>query len=339
MNVIPDLFCLEAPQEEADRCDCAFHTWMKERQLSPIVGINSVLSAKSALKRVRVSFLRGEKSTSAGITSNLDLFRKRRKLVRASRAEYQLARFINVLRLVSTAPWAPLSFSVNESMINRLIVSHLPLIVGFADWEQHRSALVGLVDESLFDTTNVVWVTNRQQGKTTTLSKFLAVLAVLSVVGGNLCCVYSTNLDRAQELTRAAKKYLYWLQTEDNKAALSEIGVDPPVFVVDNERVFSIRQKNVVNTVIARPKSADSCRGDAPRAAIFDEIAFVSADFWFKVSFSDPAVLVLPSLTEETRGSVCLPAFADLKTGLYLCHNTAGTGHVFCNVCGKNQRT
>ena len=83
-------------------------------------------------------------------------------------------------------------------------------------------------------------------------------------------------------MTRAAKKYLYWVKTQP---ALASIGIGPPTFVVDNERVYSLAVESVVNTVIARPKSPDSCRGDAPRAAIFDEIAFVTADFWFKFAY------------------------------------------------------
>lgn len=110
----------------------------------------------------------------------------------------------------------------------------------------------------------------------------------MSPAGGNLVCVYSTNLDRAQELTRAAKKYVYWAMS--NPEAIREfdlMGLKPIKLVTDNERVYSITGQyasGVVNTIIARPKSPDSCRGDAPRAAIFDEIGFVTADFWYKVT-------------------------------------------------------
>ena len=34
--------------------------------------------------------------------------------------------------------------------------------------------------------------------------------------------------------------------------------------------------------MIARPKNADSCRGDAPKAAFLDEFGFMSPDFWYK---------------------------------------------------------
>jgi len=121
-----------------------------------------------------------------------------------------------------------------------------------------------------------------QQGKTTTMGRFIAALSLAVPSGGTLACVYSTKQDRAAELCRAAKDYIYWMQ--------SPAGAHPdwPVlaFDRDNERQYTVRAGppgSPVATVVARPKNADACRGDAPAAAFFDEIAFTSADFWYKV--------------------------------------------------------
>lgn len=46
------------------------------------------------------------------------------------------------------------------------------------------------------------------------MSKFLAALLLMSPVGGNLVFVYSTSLDRAQEVLRAAKVYIDWIVTD-----------------------------------------------------------------------------------------------------------------------------
>jgi hypothetical protein len=197
---------------------------------------------------------------------------------------------MEVLKILGDAPWANMQFSVNESITSRLIASHLPLIVGVNEWENEKASLYPIINahEDLSNTQNVVWITNRQQGKTTTLAKFLAAMSFMSPVGGNLFCIYSTNLDRAQEVTRAAKKYIYWITSDKIiKAKFSTLGLDIPVIKQDNERVYSVtgQYENVVNTIIARPKNPDSCRGDAPRAAIFDEIGFVSADFWYKFAY------------------------------------------------------
>lgn len=41
----------------------------------------------------------------------------------------------------------------------------------------------------------------------------------------------------------------------------------------------------IINTVKARPKNADGCRGDAPHAAVFDEVGFISPQFWYLFAF------------------------------------------------------
>jgi phage terminase large subunit-like protein len=101
-------------------------------------------------------------------------------------------------------------------------------------------------------------VDNSQQGKTSTISKFLAVLSLLSPQGGNLCCVYSTSLDRAQEVTRAAKKYLYYYANDPKvKSMFKELGLGTVVFTTDNERTYTLKSltADVSNTVQARPKN------------------------------------------------------------------------------------
>ena len=66
------------------------------------------------------------------------------------------------------------------------------------------------------------------QGKTTTMSKFLACLLLCSPVGGNLVFVYSTSLDRAQEVLRAAKVYIDWIVTDPPAWAPKIQKVCPP---------------------------------------------------------------------------------------------------------------
>lgn len=306
--------------------------------LSPIKSSgNPLLQVKHATREVKLTCLETDSESQPVFTefNNLEsLYRCKKKRVTQTGAETKVARFIALLKLLSTAPWAPLTFNVNESMIARLTASHLPLIVGAAQWKNERTSLLELIGPDLEDAQNVVWVTNRQQGKTTTLSKFVAALSLVSPVGGNLFCVYSTNLDRAQELTRAAKKYLYWLQSDPAASAqLHSLDIPSPAFVQDNERVYSLAVGNIVNTVLARPKSADSCRGDAPRAAVFDEIAFVSADFWFKVSpwfyvCSLTLFLILLSLSSI----VCIPPASNIKKGLHMCNHPSPTRILLCDV-------
>jgi len=187
----------------------------------------------------------------------------------------RVTRFIELLEQFATVPWASMRFNVNEMMLRRLVHAHLPLIAGdhYADEKNHLEALVNAPDKS----GNVVWVTNRQQGKTSTLARFLAALVILSPMEGSLVCVYSTNLDRATELLKGAKMYILHLRPTSDVAV---------TILQNNERSMAVRTwEGAVHSVAARPRSADSCRGDAPKAAIFDEIAFVTPDFWYQFAY------------------------------------------------------
>lgn len=90
-------------------------------------------------------------------------------------------------------------------------------------------------------------------------------LAAGSGVGVNTClaCVYSTKLERAGELLTAAKQYLYWLQTPEGRHPEWE----SIVFVRDNEKQLSVSANGKPpQTIFARPKNPDTCRGDAFKA-------------------------------------------------------------------------
>lgn len=107
-----------------------------------------------------------------------------------------------------------------------------------------------------------------------------------SPVGGNLVFIYSTSLDRAQEVLRAAKQYIYYIVTTDRPKMAPKYEIHR-----DNERMISIfNGVNAINTCVARPKRVESCRGDAPAAAFIDEAAFVEED-WFN-RFARPLLMV-----------------------------------------------
>ena len=185
----------------------------------------------------------------------------------------KLVRFLKLLKRFDTAPWASDGFVVNERMMRRLVYSHLPIIVGRAAYEREKAALGALVN-SPDPCQNVVWVTNRQQGKTTTLAKLVAALIVLAPVNGSLICIYSTNLSRSTEVLKLAKQYIHYL------------GEDGPEIRINNDRSLEVKTKDgYIHTATARPRNPDSCRGDAPASAIFDEIAFVLPDFWYQFAF------------------------------------------------------
>jgi hypothetical protein len=196
-----------------------------------------------------------------------------------------VSQFMALISDLGTAPWANQRFATNLSMIRRLAASHLPIIVGKKIAVTHRETLVSFIDSdvNLTDARNTIWITNRQQGKTTTLGKFIAALAIYSPKGGLVSTIYSTNLDRAVELIKAAKQYINWYKSVfAAKTALASA----LVYTRDNERSFTLRtHAGSENEIAARPRSVDSCRGDAPASAFFDEAAFMSENFWYQFAY------------------------------------------------------
>lgn len=140
----------------------------------------------------------------------------------------------------------------------RLTVNHLGVIVGETIARERAEQLIPLITKNPYKSTNLCWITNRQQasrsfvrsfvwerqrltvsqGKTTTMSKFLACLLLCSPVGGNLVFVYSTSLDRAQEVLRAAKVYIDWIVT------------DPPSWAPKIQKVCRPPKAPVVNGTV-----------------------------------------------------------------------------------------
>jgi hypothetical protein len=149
----------------------------------------------------------------------------------------RLFKFLAVLHVLGDAPWAnvrygspspPLEkqgnpvtdclfdwrrFEENEQMLRKFVATHLVLIVGREEYDKHRSTLLSIIDSknNLSKLVHLTWITNRQNGKTTTLAKFLAAMAMVSPLGGPLIYVYSTTRDRAIELIDNSKRYIDWV--------------------------------------------------------------------------------------------------------------------------------
>lgn len=193
----------------------------------------------------------------------------------------KLLRFMRLIAHLNTAPWSCIEFGPNQSIMHRLIASHIKLITGEKRPHPSLFSLINSAESGDLATyNNLIWITNRQQGKTTTLGKFICAIALASTTpGGVLACVYSTKLDRAAELLKAAKDYLYWMQTDKGRHdEWNDI-----VLTRDNANMFEVKcNGGVPQSVLARPKNADTCRGDAFHTGFFDEAAFTSKDFWYK---------------------------------------------------------
>jgi hypothetical protein len=211
----------------------------------------------------------------------------------------RLLRFIRLLEIFNTKPNADMLFPENEYVMRMLVASYLKFIVGEKEWKENMTMLYPLIESvrDLSNVLNVVWTTNRQHGKTTVLSRIVAALSLLSPIGGELVYVYSTARDRAQGLVNEAKDYLLWINKRDNEATrkkLAQLGLPCLVrFRKDNTEMYIVEswaERDTYNTVKARPQKANSCRGDAFKVGVFDEIAFVEESFWNK--FAMPLLAV-----------------------------------------------
>lgn len=103
----------------------------------------------------------------------------------------------------------------------------------------------------------------------------------------------------------------------------------------------SFLDPRAVNIIKARPKTADSCRGDAPRACMFDEVGFVTADFWFR--FAYPLIQVGERVflmaTTPAHSGTFFAAFTDMVIAAQEKgnHNFSLTNHsVICDECLEN---
>lgn len=117
---------------------------------------------------------------------------------------HRAMRFRSLLEHLKKAPWANTRFKPNDEMLDRLTATHLLVIVGPEAYKREKEVILTMLDSTknneMHNTSNILWITSRQNGKTTTLGLFAAALVCLGQSGGELLNVYSTNLDRAMQV-------------------------------------------------------------------------------------------------------------------------------------------
>jgi hypothetical protein len=100
---------------------------------------------------------------------------------RTGPGELALVHFLQMLDHIQfNSPEKSMHFPVNSEILKRLVVNHLGVIVGEGVAASHSEQLIGIVTKKKLKSQSLCWVTNRQQGKTTTISKFLAALLLMS---------------------------------------------------------------------------------------------------------------------------------------------------------------
>jgi hypothetical protein len=261
-------------------CICAFHQYVKYVATTGISALDNV-GLPEVKRRLTIDPLEKSEGREGLLTRTGSRFAKRIKLAATVHAFDKhvaaISKFLRLIHHLGTAPWASMQFDVNYNITMRLMAAHLQLISPGAP-----VSLLHIINPrvSLEGAQNLVWVTNRQQGKTCTLGRFIAALAISSPKGGLLATVYSTSLDRSIELVKSAKIYINWMATPAGRH------IDYTFkYTANNQRYFELDNGVALNTIQARPKNPESCRGDAPWAAFFDEAGFMGAAFWNEFAF------------------------------------------------------
>lgn len=161
-------------------CACVYHVWMRSRgrtgtqpPVSALTGLCKVLRMPFSARqnyldgidpcKVKTSEERPKKFRCVDDVwmrqkQKTTLMRREIKIGSVPVGMKRLVLFIKILDYCGKAPWANIQFSVNEAMLQRLIASHLVLIVGKKNWEVEKASLYPIItsDEDLSTTQNVV---------------------------------------------------------------------------------------------------------------------------------------------------------------------------------------
>lgn len=298
--------CAKNPSAPCYISSCKYHGWVRATKASA-----DALVVGSPIPTVIRNMLLTASTVPAPLVQT-GMYRavKRARPAEMSVAVSRLLKFLRLARIFHMAPWASSVFDVNEDIFLRLTASHLPLICGSEGVKKERHKLLQILaaHRQLEGSGNLVWITNRQQGKTTTIGRFIALLACTALCGGLMCTIYAPSLDRAVELLKAVKAYINWFKARPEGAHIK--------YARDCERMFVLDNGQVCNELAARPKNVESCRGgtlacvlcswyrfclkfymftracfcvwggfffaDAPACCFFDEVAFIDESFWYK---------------------------------------------------------
>jgi hypothetical protein len=158
--------------------------------------------------------------------------------------------------------------------------------------------------------------------------------------------VYSITQDRAQELIEGAHRYIQWVKTD--AAAIATVkgyGIVVGDYTTKNTQRFSIRSATntaVINTIKARPRTTDSCRGDAPQAVMVDEMGFVTAEWWYQFAYPLAQVgdriftmATTPSAEQSFFSALVKKVVENCKKGSMLFQLVNHT--VICEACQESQ--
>jgi hypothetical protein len=218
---------------------------------------------------------------------------------------YDLRRFQRTLDILMTRDGADIPFKENDRITRILTATHMSVIVGKKAYKKNKLLLHGMVDTEDFSMISfLLWVTSRQQGKTTVLARFATAL-MLTARESNLqfINVYSTTKEKAVAIVTEVKEYMDIIRFSPEKIKMfADIGMTYKLRLIRDTQALitstSMAYPGVEVVIKGRPAKPDSCRGEAPRIVIADEFSFLGRGMWDK--------FMLPLFAVQHRvGSLC----------------------------------
>lgn len=202
----------------------------------------------------------------------------------------RLMNFLGVFDIFMTYPEANIYFDKNDYIYRVLAACCMPAISGHSEYKAEQTQLYRMLSSHDLSTVKQCVVEgSRQGGKTLVLSRFWAIMALMSPIGGQLINQHHINHEKASEILEVSANILRWARdSPDVMEKLKCFGVNEITFVREREQRFAILSqaagltRRTVNSVHARSSNG---RGNAPTAVTaIDESAFVPTELHTKIT-------------------------------------------------------
>lgn len=293
------------------KCSCAFHQFLSDTNLSEPTRSDFNLTTLATAPTVWYNYNRNKlfpesNNTVKYVPPNIYCdpvghYRLQREMRKRKRnglttssyreGEKRLVTFLSILYYVCTEnPFANEEFTPNDNIIKKLTATHLKHIVGHRNAEEYYDKYTKLIDQEIdfHRAKHLLWVTNRQQGKTETVAKFISTLMITSLYDESFINTYCTSQDKAAAILNDAKKYIKWFAADEGaKDLVRKLGYAPfrgfQRSAHTRFSVFSIYGH--IPLAQAQPKSIKACRGDKAPIIIIDEAGFVEVTWFWQFAY------------------------------------------------------
>lgn len=221
-----------------------------------------------------------------------------------SEEEHRFCKFKRLWDFIETKNGHDRMAYKNREIKDHLLTSHLDYIIG-----RHgdKNKIYPLIDSrnDIAWRKHLIWITLRQQAKTTTIEEFIAALVISARgEGKDFIYVYAQKEKSSIELVTGAKSIVEWLAKDENVA----IHGYPFELYMNNIKSFSVKTAYGINQVNSTAATVRSCRGQRPPVIFVDEAAFIAWSWYpdflfplFQVQGRVATLITTPSYQDTTH--------------------------------------